>query len=290
MGNFTFFLDSGAFSADSQGKPIELSEYISFIKEHEDVIDIYPVLDVIGNETATWENQKIMEDAGLTPMPVFHVEDSIKYLHRCLDYDYFCLGGMAGGASHQSRQHFLNTCFDIICDTPDRKPKCKVHGFGLAAPSLMVAYPFYSIDTSSWVAYSQYGIILLPQKKKDGIPDYGKTPIKLFVTERSPKTHMEGQHIKNLTKPERLEVINYLSDLGFQLGKSYTFEADPEYELQDTELFINKEKTLVERVVISGVSNNNSLRYALNMNYFQNIANSCPEWPWSWSPKIRSFF
>lgn len=286
----TFFLDSGAFSADSQGRPIEVDEYIAFIKEHEEAIDIYPVLDVIGNEVATWENQKIMEDAGLSPMPVFHVEDNMKYLHQCLDYEYFCLGGMAGGASHQSRQHFLNKCFDVICDSPDRKPKSKVHGFGLAAPSLMIAYPFYSIDTSSWVAYSQYGIILLPQRNRDGSPNYGKTPIKLFVTERSPKTHLEGQHIKNLTEPERLNVLYYLNALGFQLGESDTFEADAEYELQEAELFINKEKTLVERVVSSGVCNNNSLRYALNMQYFQKIADSCPKWPWSWTPQIRSFF
>ena len=151
--NVLMFLDSGAFSADSQGKPVSLEDYILFIKEHEDMIDIYPVLDVIGNAEATWENQQIMEDHDLTPMPVFHVEDSISYLYDCLGYDYFCLGGMAGGASAKSRQHFLNKCFDIICDTPDRKPKCKVHGFGLASPSLMTAYPFYSVDTSSWVSY-----------------------------------------------------------------------------------------------------------------------------------------
>jgi len=286
----TFFLDSGAFSADSQGKPIDVADYISYIKEHEDVIDIYPVLDVIGNAQATWKNQNIMESSGLTPMPVFHVEDDISYLYQCLDYEYFCLGGMAGGASHKSRQHFLNNCFDIICDTPDRKPKCKVHGFGLAAPSLMTAYPFYSIDTSSWVSYSQYGIILLPKLGTNGLPRYDKTPIKIFVTERSPKKSMEGLHIQNLTKSEQSGVKEYIEYMGFQVGESYTFEADPDYELKEQELFINKEKTCVEHVVTLGICNNNSLRYALNMNYFQKIADSCPEWPWSWTPQIRSFF
>jgi len=290
MDDISFFLDSGAFSADSQGEPVSLTDYIKFIKEWEHLIEIYPVLDVIGDAEATWENQKVMEDHGLTPMPVFHVEDHSSYLERCLDYDYFCLGGMAGGASAKSRQHFLNKCFEMICDTPDRMPKCKVHGFGLAAPSLMVQFPFYSIDTSSWVSYSQFGIVLFPKRKADGVPDYGETPIKIFVTARSPKNSMEGMHYSNLTSLDRAAVDSYVKEMGFQMGKSVTFECGEDYELQDAESFMNKEKTLVERAEISGISNNNSLRYAYNMKYFQAIADSCPPWPWPWQTKIRSWF
>ena len=289
-GDVNFFLDSGAFSAHSQEKPIAVEDYCDYIKEHEASIGIYPVLDVIGNAKETWENQRYMESVGLHPMPVFHVEDNIKYLHECLEYDYFCLGGMAGGVSAHARKHFLNKCFDHICDTPDRFPKCKVHGFGLASPSLMTAYPFYSIDTSSWVAYSRFGIILLPQLGSDGAPRYEKTPIKIFVTERSPKMAMEGLHFKNLTLAERLVVNDHVEFMGFQMGKSSTFEADPDYELQDAETFINKQKTIVERAEISGVCNNNAMRLSMNMSYFQKIGESCPEYPWAWQTKIRSFF
>ena len=290
MDDVRFFLDSGAFSGDSQNKPVDVDTYMEYIKENEEHIDIYPVLDVIGKEKETWENQKIMEDNGLNPMPVFHVEDNIKYLHRCLEYDYFCLGGMAGGASAQSRQHFLNKCFTLICDTPDHFPKCKVHGFGLASPSLMTTYPFYSIDTSSWVAYSRFGIILLPQLGPDALPRYGKTPIKIFVTERSPKMSMEGLHYKNMTLMEQDAIDAYVEFMGFQMGTSVTFEADPDYELKETETFINKQKTLVERAEISGVCNNNAMRLSMNMSYFQKIGESCPEYPWAWQTKIRSFF
>ena len=288
--NHSFFLDSGAFSGHSQNKPVSLDEYMEYIYAHENDISIYPVLDVIGDEIKTWENQKIMEEEGFTPMPVFHVEDSIKNLYKCIDYDYFCLGGMAGGVSPKSRQYFLNKCFSIICDTPDNMPKCKVHGFGLASPSLMTAYPFYSIDTSSWVAYSRYGIILLPQIGRNGLPRYDKVPIKLFVTERSPKMSMEGQHFKNLTKSEQVAVETYVAYMGFRIGKSVTFEASDDYELQDAETFINKEKTIVERAEISGVCNSNEQRLLFAMKYFQKIANSCPEYPWAWKPMIRSFF
>ena len=42
------FLDSGAFSAFTQKVTIDIQEYIAFIKEHEDIIDVYANLDVIG--------------------------------------------------------------------------------------------------------------------------------------------------------------------------------------------------------------------------------------------------
>ena len=288
--NISFFLDSGCFSADSQGIPVVLEDYIAFIKEHEDLIDIYPCLDVIGKAEETWKNQRIMEEHGLTPMPVFHVEDDIKYLYQCLEYDYFCLGGMAGGASAKTRSSFLDKCFGIICDTPDGTPKCKVHGFGLASPSLMTAYPFYSVDTSSWVSYAQYGIILLPQRNKLGIPDYRKTPIKIFVTERSPKMQVEGTHYKNLSNAEKKAVVDYIESRGFQMGSSELFEVAESYELKENELFINKEKTLAERVISAGICNNNSLRYSYTLSYFNAIAESCPEWPWSWTPRINNWF
>ena len=54
------FLDSGAFSAETQGAKIDIQEYIDFIKEHQDVIEVYANLDVIGDPVSTWKNQKII--------------------------------------------------------------------------------------------------------------------------------------------------------------------------------------------------------------------------------------
>lgn len=51
------FLDSGAYSAWSQKTKINLKKYIKFIKENEDVIDVYSNLDVIGSPEGTWKNQ-----------------------------------------------------------------------------------------------------------------------------------------------------------------------------------------------------------------------------------------
>jgi len=289
--NITFFLDCGAFTAHSKGTPIVLDDYIAFIKKHEALIDMYPVLDVIGDVEATWKNQQIMEDADLIPMPVFHVEDDMAYLHDCLGYDYFCLGGMAGGVSQTSRITFLNKCFEIICDTPDNKPKTKVHGFGLASPSLMTAYPFYSIDTSSWVAYSMYGNILIPPcNPHTGALEYHKTPKTVFVSTRSKQNLDDGAHINTMPPKERDVVLAYIKSLGYELGSSEFFDVAPDYVLQENEQFINYKKTAIERTYVQGVSNNNKLRTGCLLNYYQRIAEACPEYPWAWTPKVKSLF
>ena len=78
MNKVDLFLDSGAFSAMTQGVKIDIYEYIDFIKEHEDVLEVYANLDVIGSAEGTWKNQMIMEEAGLKPLPVFHYGEDEK--------------------------------------------------------------------------------------------------------------------------------------------------------------------------------------------------------------------
>jgi len=136
------FLDSGAFSADKSGNPIDIDAYMKFIHENKDDISIYANLDVIGDWPATWTNQRIMEAEGLTPIPVHHLEDPMKCLDWCLDYDYFALGGIAGGATTKDRIRFFDKCWNVICDK-DGFPKSKVHGFGMASPSLIKKWPWY---------------------------------------------------------------------------------------------------------------------------------------------------
>ena len=100
MNKVNLFLDSGAFSAKTQGVNINIEDYIAFIKKHRKYINVYANLDVIGNPDATLNNQKIMEEAGLRPIPVFHYsEDPEKYLKPLIKkYDYIAVGGMVGSS------------------------------------------------------------------------------------------------------------------------------------------------------------------------------------------------
>ena len=89
------FIDSGAYSASTQNVEINIKEYIKFIKKYEKYIDVYANLDVIGDPEATYKNQKIMEKAGLKPLPCFHYGEDWSWLEKYIkEYSYIALGGM----------------------------------------------------------------------------------------------------------------------------------------------------------------------------------------------------
>lgn len=88
------FVDSGAFSAATQGVEIDIGEYCAFVQEYADLIEVYSNLDVIGDPKATFRNQCEMERRGLSPLPVFHVGGDWSYLERYIErYSYIALGG-----------------------------------------------------------------------------------------------------------------------------------------------------------------------------------------------------
>lgn len=287
----SLFLDSGAYSAWSQGIEIDIYKYIDFIKEHKQYIDVYANLDVIGNEQATWKNQKIMEGAGLEPLPVFHVEDNIKYLHKCVnEYDHFCLGGMAKGFTTSQRMVFLDMCFGIICDTSDRMPKSKIHGFGMTSLKLMFRYPWYSVDSTSWVLTSRMGSIYVP-KYKNGQFIYNEDCWKICLSSRSPGKEDAGKHFDTLPNNVQDKIKEYLFDRGYKIGKSEFRRVDEKkYKLEENEKYCKEKRAQdgtreVETIVEDGLCNSYKLRDEVNIIYYLDLEKSMPAWPWPYKPK-----
>lgn len=288
MPTVNYILDSGAFSAYQTGSPVDVYDYIDFIKETG--TKLYLNLDVIGNVEASWENQHIMEEEGLSPLPIFHADSNVKWLIKCLDYDYMALGGMASGSHENTRRDFLDNCFNEICNTPDRLPINKVHGLGLASPLLVARYPFYSADTASGIHYGRYGIIIIPSKDSNGKVNYLKPPYSLYVTERSTAKQHEGYHFSNKTDEERKWILNYVKEQGFTWGRVDVIDVDSDYELKDNEKFINKDHLQIERVVEDGIISNGVLRDKFNIDFYMHMENAIPEWPWPFSPTLRRMF
>jgi hypothetical protein len=145
------FVDSGAFSAMTQGVEINIDEYINFL--HELKPQFYVGLDDIKDYHITLENQEIMEDAGLKPAPTFHVGEPITVLESFIErYDHIALGGMVGAGSKIIP--FLNGVWAVILR---KNPKLKVHGFGLTDQEIVKHYPFYSVDSSSYSGGVRFG-------------------------------------------------------------------------------------------------------------------------------------
>lgn len=289
------FLDSGAFSALTQKKEVKLEDYIQFIKDNESVIKVYANLDVIDpvdpdrGARLTWKNQKLMEEAGLNPLPCFHFKDDIKWLVRYLNtgYEYIALGGAVGVPIGSLKKHLDNVFKNYICDSSGM-PKVKVHGFGLTSVPLMVRYPWYSVDSTSWIVTGRMGTITIPTME-----GFHKIPWKITVSNRSPKQKDSGQHISTLSPQVKKYFLDYIHEKGYELGKSEFRMESQLYELKENERWAEKKpkdkssKREVETIVEPGVCNTYQLRDELNIIYFLDLEKSLPEWPWAFESKNK---
>ena len=289
------FLDSGAFSAWTQGIEIDIQEYIDFIKEHKDIIEVYANLDVISRgdtlaakkESAqkTLENQKIMEKAGLYPLPVFHIGEPLKYLEYYINnYEYIALGGMVG-KQKSTLIPWLDKCFgQFICDKKGI-PKVKIHGFGLTSLSLMLRYPWYSVDSTSWVTTGRMGSIYVP-RFRNGKWIYDENSWIIAVSSRSPSSKEAGKHIHTLSPKQKEIILKYIHEKGYKLGKSRFENVSQSHELAKNERWAEKKpknkstRRLLEIIEEPGLSNRYQLRDEINIMYFQDLEKTMFDWPW----------
>lgn len=224
--NAQVFLDSGAFSAFTLGVSIDLPTYCDYIKRNmdiwrvEDGVVMASVLDGIGDPLQTYRNQLHMEALGAKPLPCFHAGEDERYLeHYVQNYEYITLGGMVGSSTKQLCI-WLDRMWDKYLTDSSGRPRLKVHGFGITAVPIMERYPWWSVDSSSWIQSAAFGSIVTP--------DYGP----LSVSEKSPARHDAGQHVGNLTPLEQDYVLQMLENNGFTYERlSTTYESRAAYNL-----------------------------------------------------------
>lgn len=90
-------IDSGAFTAASVGKRIDLTEYAEFLGTWRGVYDHAVTLDVIGDPVATRKNTQRLHGMGHRVMPVFTRGGSTKEFDAMVrDSGYVCVGGGVG--------------------------------------------------------------------------------------------------------------------------------------------------------------------------------------------------
>jgi len=149
-----------------------------------------------------------------------------------------------------------------------------------------------SVDSTAWAHFGRFGAILIP-KLKNGKYDYKTTPIILFISDRSTKKDLAGKHLDNFSKIERKMILKYIKDKGYILGKSEYKKVPLDYKVTPGKEFrISKHKnhTLIENCIEKGVKNNNLMRDFFNAEYYKDLANSLPEWPWKFKHKERTLF
>jgi len=90
-------IDSGAFTAASVGKRIELSAYAEFLTTWAHVYDHAVTLDVIGDPVATRRNTHALHRKGINVLPVFTRGGTVADFDAMVrDSGYVCVGGGVG--------------------------------------------------------------------------------------------------------------------------------------------------------------------------------------------------
>lgn len=188
-------LDSGAYSAWNSGAEIDIDEYISFIKKHEHLLESYINLDVIPGKRgktrtaadteaaaqASYDNWWYMKDQGLSPIPVFHQGERFVWLDKYRkDGCKYVSIGIQQDMMLPSHVKFLDKVFTVLTDEAGR-PKIRVHGLGVTSLYLLLRYPWYSVDSTSWAMTGAYGAIIVPARV-NGKPDYSRQPQTIKVS------------------------------------------------------------------------------------------------------------
>jgi len=155
------FLDSGAYSAVTTGVTIDLDTYIGWLHANRSYLTAYSVLDCIGDHKATAENQRIMEAAGLQPLPCFHVGEPWTILEAHLEkYDYVALGGMVPHKTNRNLGGWIARAFDYAQASRHRGTPV-YHGFGMTNAHYAKRHRWRSIDSSRVSSGVRFGHLLV---------------------------------------------------------------------------------------------------------------------------------
>lgn len=294
----SLMIDSGAFTVWNKGESIDLDAYISFCKEHIDVLDVIVALDVIPGKPGKkhtrenvdkscaqgWENYKKMIKGGLPVekvVPVFHQGDDFTWLRKYVTegVPYIGISPANDRTSHQ-RQMWLDNCMPFVCNQKGM-PIVKFHGFAVTSIPLILRYPWYSVDSASWLKFAIYGAILIPRLTPAGTWDYLAGSREIFFSTKSSKQKEHGKHYDNLSKNSRVCVERYLETLGVEVGVSEYrkekkgYKADPATE----GIFLrHKEHVIVEKAVVPGVRNRVEIRASVNKHFMDTVADNIV-WP-----------
>lgn len=274
-----------------------LDRYAAFVKKHIDVLDVYASVDVILHPQLTWKSQQYLEKKhGLSPLPCIHFGSDLKWIHHYLDrgYEYIAFGGSASiRTTTQTYIQWADRAWDVVCDSPGRLPRAKVHGFAMTSVPIMFRYPWFSVDSTSWTVHARNGSILMP-RWANGKYIYNSRTWKIGVSDRSPEISREDSlHYSVLPANARAVVDRYIAEHGYVLGKSTYRNVPADYKPKEgtNERLVrgkNKDGTKTLEIVEQlGLSNEYMMRDEMNIIYFTELEKHFPKWPWAWKSPRR---
>jgi uncharacterized Zn ribbon protein len=282
-------LDSGAYSVWTKGASVDIKEYAKFCLAHPKV-SYYVSLDVITGKPGSsdpvssldieecckrgWENYQYL--ISFLPekkvIPVFHLKDPIKWLHRYMTAGatYVGLGGLALSSSAE-RLSFLRNIRPVLFDGSG-KPRLRLHGFGMTSMDVMNYWEWHSVDSTAWKHCASWGAVYVPRRTQ-GTVDYGKEPMVIAFSDASPKQSRKQEHYRSLSPYVKEQVDDYLLQEGIVIGDADEVTVSKDYKITrgSDETWL-KRGAKVLRPKLKGVSNSFEMRAEANIAYVKKMA------------------
>lgn len=151
-----FLLDSGGFTARTKGQVINIKNFVDYINKNK--IPFAFNLDT-NDIKQSLEHQRILDyhtDAVI--LPIYHHNEYFDPKYRDLidryveQYKWIGIGGLVRSPLTPSEKLEL---LDYVFSKTGSK--VRVHGLGVTDISLLVRYPWYSTDSSSWLGAARHG-------------------------------------------------------------------------------------------------------------------------------------
>jgi hypothetical protein len=214
------FLDSGVFSAWNRKMTLDLKLYCDFIKRNEHLLQCYATMDVIPGQfgvkrtqkdveqsaKGSYDNQQVMKSRGLKPIPIFHQGEDYKWLERYIkDGEPYIGISTAKDLRSDEQRQWCDLVFSMITDAKGR-PHVKTHGFGITNISLLLRYPWFTADSTTWSLAAGFGLIYVPRMNGDK-PDYNSIPMRIITSGRTQKAWSSAKRQYEALNAENLEWV-----------------------------------------------------------------------------------
>lgn len=187
-------LDSGAFTANSMGVTIAREAFAEYalqrLADDPRLVGVF-ALDVIGDPQATLRNTEYMWERGIKAIPTFHGGTRWSHLKELLRYPKIAIGGVA----RRSTKHRV----DFAAEVFRRVWPKRVHGFGYGSYGCVLAFPWHSVDASSWTIPTRFGRWRLMGSEGR----LSRTSVRARVRNPGAFLHSEVEHFSRLERAAR---------------------------------------------------------------------------------------
>lgn len=148
-------VDSGAFTAFTKGRTVNLNGYASYLEKWAGCWDHAVTLDVIGDAAETAKNTRQLHERGIPVMPVFTKGATLAEFDAMVrDVGYVCVGGLVGAPTDIQRKRVR------MLQRRAQDAGGGIHALGVGSLATLRAARPYSADASSVSGAFRFGTVV----------------------------------------------------------------------------------------------------------------------------------